>query len=282
MLALLAHALAVAPVWGGLELGRTEAAPPSAEEDPLRFTFVDPPDAPEEIPEEPTPLLSSENRRAAQSEAPERPRGEAYREGRAPLPQRARPAGRPAPPAASAEKLPAERPLAELPHAVRPAPAEPAAAAEPLPPVAGAPLRPGIASAVPRAAPPGDRLPAPETDQRRTAARAGATYSLNTTAWEYGPYMERLKRRIEEHIFPPPAFYYGMAAWVTRVRFRIGPDGRLEGLELLDHQGVRNLQYVALSAVEGAADFEPLPPGFPEPFLEITGGFYFNAPPGEP
>jgi hypothetical protein len=91
--------------------------------------------------------------------------------------------------------------------------------------------------------------------------------------------MERLKRRIEEHIFPPPAFYYGMAAWVTRVRFRIAPDGRLEGLELLDHEGVRNLQYVALSAVDGAADFEPLPPGFPEPYLEITGGFYFNSSP---
>ena len=36
---------------------------------------------------------------------------------------------------------------------------------------------------------------------------------------------------------------------------------------------------VAISAVEGAADFEPLPPGFPEPYLEITGGFYFNASP---
>ncbi|MGH7542308.1 MAG: hypothetical protein ACREK7_00080, partial [Gemmatimonadota bacterium] len=136
--------------------------------------------------------------------------------------------------------------------------------------------------AIPRGGAPGDRLPAPEADQRRTAARAGATYSLNTTAWEYGPYMERLKRRIEEQIFPPPAFYYGMAAWVTRVRFRIAPDGRLEGLELLDHEGVRNLQYVALSAVESSADFEPLPPGFPEPYLEITGGFYFNSSPGGP
>jgi hypothetical protein len=77
--------------------------------------------------------------------------------------------------------------------------------------------------------------------------------------------MARLKAQIEEHIFPPPAFYYGTAAWATRVRFRIAPDGRLMSLELLDHR----------------ADYEPLPPGFPEPLLEITGSFYFNvAPPG--
>ena len=274
LVALLVHALVVAPVWGIFELGRAGGTPPSPERDPLRFTFVDPPDAPDAVPEEPTPLLSSEDHRAAQPEEPERPRGEAYREGRTPIPQPPRPVGN-APVAGAAEP------------AVRPVDAEPAdAAAEsaaPSEPPGLGPLRPGIASAIRRGtAPggtPGDRLPAPETDHTTTAARSGATYSLNTTAWEYGPYMERLKRRIEEHIFPPPAFYYGMAAWVTRVRFRIAPDGRLEGLELLDHEGVRNLQYVALSAVEGAADFEPLPPGFPEPYLEITGGFYFNSSP---
>ena len=213
-------------------------------------------------------MLSSEDHRAAQPEAPERPEGEAYREGRTPIPQRPRPA-------------------AGTPVAGEETPSETAPGAGREPPVVAqtpglGPVRPGIGSAIRQGSAPGDRLPAPETDHRTTAARAGATYSLNTTAWEYGPYMERLKRRIEEHIFPPPAFYYGMAAWVTRVRFRIAPDGRLEGLELLDHEGVRNLQYVALSAVDGAADFEPLPPGFPEPYLEITGGFYFNSSPAGP
>jgi hypothetical protein len=40
---------------------------------------------------------------------------------------------------------------------------------------------------------------------------------------------------------------------------------------------VENLQHVALNAVNGAADYEPLPPGFPEPYLEIIGSFYFNV-----
>jgi hypothetical protein len=281
LVALLVHALVVSPVWGIFELGRAGGALPTAERDPLRFTFVDPPDAPEAAPEEPTPLLSSEDHRAAQPEAPERPEGEAYREGRTPIPQPPRPAGAAAEAVTPSEEATPRQTSSETPSDT-PRETPPGPGREPLA-VAEAPglgpLRPGIGSAIRREGTPGARLPAPETDQRTTTARAGATYSLNTTAWEYGPYMERLKRRIEEHIFPPPAFYYGMAAWVTRVRFRIAPDGRLESLELLDHEGVRNLQYVALSAVDGAADFEPLPAGFPEPYLEITGGFYFNSSP---
>jgi hypothetical protein len=89
--------------------------------------------------------------------------------------------------------------------------------------------------------------------------------------------MERLKRAIEAHISPPAAFYYGTAAWVTRVRFRIEPDGRLSRVELLDHAGVANLQYVSTDAIRGAADYEPLPPGFPAEYLEVTGHFYFNV-----
>jgi hypothetical protein len=112
-----------------------------------------------------------------------------------------------------------------------------------------------------------------------TRAEAGSDFALNTTAWEWGPYMARLKRAIEEHVSPPAAFYYGTAAWITRVRFRIEPDGRLSALELIDHRGVTNLQHVSLDAVRGAADYEPLPPDFPEPYLEIVGAFYFNVRP---
>lgn len=267
LLALLVHVLIVAPVWGRLDLVPAKADRTPEDEPPLRFTFVETPELPEETPEEPTPLLSTRDQRAAQPAAPERPEGEAYREGRAPIPQRPRVAGRTGEPGAVASTVAA--------RAAAPAPA----------PAGAGPVRPGIGSALAtRAAPsadPGERLPAPETDQRATRARAGSSYSLNTTAWEFGPYMERLKRRIEEHVFPPPAFYYGTAAWATRVRFRIAPDGRLERLELLDHRGVGNLQHVALSAIEGAADFEPLPLDFPEQYLEITGSFYFNtSPPG--
>ncbi|HUP20848.1 MAG TPA: hypothetical protein VM778_12985, partial [Gemmatimonadota bacterium] len=141
--------------------------------------------------------------------------------------------------------------------------------ATPREPITARPGRPAPAGA--------DRLAVPEVDQRLTQATAGSSFSLNTTAWEFAPYMERLKRAIEGHISPPAAFYYGTAAWVTRVRFRIEPDGRLSRVELLDHAGVSNLQYVSTDAIRGAADYEPLPPGFPAEYLEVTGHFYFNV-----
>ncbi|MGH7565149.1 MAG: hypothetical protein ACREK5_12115, partial [Gemmatimonadota bacterium] len=159
--------------------------------------------------------------------------------------------------------------------------AEPESRAASREPAPVGPVRPGLGSGLQRGAAPGEPLPAPKTDQRATRAESGSSYSLNTTAWEFGPYMERLKRQVEQHIFPPPAFYYGTAAWATRVRFRIAPDGRLESLELLGHRGVRNLQHVALSAIEGAADYEPLPLDFPESYLVVTGSFYFNTSPAE-
>lgn len=277
VLALLVHTLVVAPVWGRLDLIPAKAERTPADEPPLRFTFVEAPDAPEEPPEEPTPLLSTKDRRAAQPSAPERPEGEAFQEGRTPIPQRPRPAGSAAPAGAVAQ---AGR-SAQAGQPAEPTQSNDATTRQARAPAGAGPVRPGIGSVLQGGAAPGERLPVPETDQRVTRARAGSTYSLNTMAWEFGPYMERLKRRIEEHVFPPPAFYYGAAAWATRVRFRIAPDGRLESLELLDHRGVRNLQHVALSAIEGAADYEPLPLDFPEAYLEITGSFYFNtSPPG--
>ncbi len=280
LFSVLLHALLVAPVWGWLVSVQPVAA--EADAPPMRFTFVEARDAPEEPPDVPTPLLSTRDQAAAQENAPsELPEGSAFQVGQTPMVVAPRAPGsvanagsRVAQPRSSnsstsgAESV--ERPAREGPMSPS-GDARLAVREQPIGLPAGRLSNPGS----------GARLPAPEVDQRLTRARAGSTFSLNTTAWEYGPYMARLKAQIEEHIFPPPAFYYGTAAWATRVRFRIAPDGRLVSLDLLDHRGVPNLQYVATSSIEAAADYEPLPPGFPEPLLEITGSFYFNvAPPG--
>lgn len=297
-ISLLVHAALVAPLW---ERWSPLAADPGAAAvapapDPITFRLVDPQAGPDAEPDAPTPNISDTDRRAAQPDAPaELPRGEAFHAGEAPLPTAPRPVGaRPAAAApARAVTRSAERPrrddrsadeAPELPpddSGTRPS-AEAERPAEPgrtdprlaLGPTAIA-ARPGAA------APPGARLPVPEVDQRLTRAEAGSAFTLNTTAWDYAPYMQRLKARIERHISPPAAFYYGTAAWISRVRFRIAPDGRLLEIRLLDHRGVENLQYVALDAIQGAADYEPLPPGFPEPALEITGNFYFNVFPSD-
>lgn len=277
-LSLLIHALLISPLTVPM-VRRGSPVPPPAARQEMVFHFVDPQPVPEAAPEEPSPLLSSRSSRAAQPEAPaDLAPGAAFQEGQVEAPVTPRPAGQP-----RASQPARQRPAEARPAAAdsRPEPVE--SGAEPMPSTArtdprlAIPRRPIDLSDAVAAAPAGERLPAPQVDQRLTRAVSGADFSLNTTAWDYGPYMERLKARIEEHINPPVAFYYGIAAWSTRVRFRIARDGRLMELTLIDHRGVEDLQYVALDAVNGAAEYEPLPPGFPESYLEIIGGFYFNV-----
>lgn len=307
-ISLLVHGVLIAPLW---ERWSPLAADPatvvaSTPSEPIAFRIVDPQPGPDAAPDAPTPNLSDANRRAAQPDAPaDLPAGEAFRAGTSPIPSTPRPAGAAARPAVA---TPAPRPdarPADRASAARELPAaedgtrerteeatddevDLAASPRPEPGRTDARLSLGpTRSARPQPSPaspsvdPGTRLPVPEVDQRLTRAEAGSAFSLNTTAWEWAPYMQRLKARIEEHISPPAAFYYGTAAWISRVRFRIGPDGSLLEFRLLDHRGVENLQYVALDAITGAADYEPLPPGFPEPYLEITGNFYFNVFPSD-
>jgi hypothetical protein len=297
---LLLHGVLVAPLWERWSpLAADSAAVVAPPPEPIAFNLVDPQDGPDARPDAPTANVSDADRRAAQPDAPEElPRGEAFHAGESPVPSTPRPAGaRPAPTAAASRPAtrPEDRPREEAPElpseesgtresgesaAVEPSEARtPTQAGRTDPRLALGPM--AIAGQPRTPAPPGDRLPAPEVDQRLTRAEAGSAFTLNTTAWEWAPYMQRLKAQIEEHISPPAAFYYGTAAWISRVRFRIGPDGRLLEFRLLDHRGVENLQYVALDAITGAADYEPLPPGFPEPYLEITGNFYFNVFPSD-
>jgi hypothetical protein len=140
--------------------------------------------------------------------------------------------------------------------------------------------------AVPQtAAPPGALKPPgtgrrglPQVDNRLSRARFDGEFSLSTYAWDYAPYMSRLKSQIEDYTWTilPSAFWYGIAAWATQVRFTILPDGRLESITITGHEGVLELRHVASDAVTGSADFEPLPTGFPDPKLTIVGNFYFN------
>jgi hypothetical protein len=295
---LLLHGVLAAPLWERWSPLAADPSPVAAAPavEPITFRLVDPQPGPDAPPDVPTPNVSDADRRAAQPDAPEDlPRGEAYSAGSSPIPATPRPAGARPGAASAAVSVPAPASTSPSPsRADRPEPA----AEEPRPEAPGEDPAPAAGRTDPRLAlgperigararPPsmaadagavaGARLPAPEVDQRLTRAEAGSAFSLNTTAWEWAPYMQRLKARIEEHIAPPAAFYYGTAAWISRVRFRIAPDGRLMDFRLLDHRGVDNLQYVALDAITGAADYEPLPPGFPEPYLEITGNFYFNV-----
>jgi outer membrane biosynthesis protein TonB len=103
--------------------------------------------------------------------------------------------------------------------------------------------------------------------------------SLNTTEWDFAPYLLDLKRRIKQKWIPPIAFTtLGAVHGYTWVQFRIYPDGHMESVEVVETEGHDSLHRSSVNAVKGAAPFRALPAGFPEDYLEITFGFYYLLP----
>lgn len=102
---------------------------------------------------------------------------------------------------------------------------------------------------------------------------------LNTTAWDFAPYLLDLKHRIKQHWIPPLAFTaMGAIHGYTWIRFRIHPDGSMDSMEIVETEGHESLHRSSANAVKGAAPFRELPADFPEPYLEITFGFYYLLP----
>ena len=100
--------------------------------------------------------------------------------------------------------------------------------------------------------------------------------SLNTYEWDFAPYMIRLKKRIQDHIYPPAAFsLYGMIDGKNVIRFQIGRNGRLLGVEVMGYEGSKLLIETSAKAVELSDPFQPLPSNFPEAYLEVTGHFHY-------
>jgi len=103
--------------------------------------------------------------------------------------------------------------------------------------------------------------------------------SLSTTDWDFAPHLLDLKRRIKQKWIPPIAFTaLGAIHGYTWVKFRIYPDGHMEGEEVIETEGHDSLHRSSANAVKGAAPFRELPKDFPDKFLEIEFGFYYLLP----
>jgi ABC-type sugar transport system ATPase subunit/outer membrane biosynthesis protein TonB len=127
----------------------------------------------------------------------------------------------------------------------------------------------------------GPSLP-PETPAFRNPGSARASVggiTINTTAWDFAPYLLDLKQRIKQHWIPPLAFTaLGAIHGYTKINFRIYPDGSMEGLEVIDTWGHESLHRSSANAIKGAQPFRKLPADFPEEYLDITFGFYYLLP----
>ncbi|MCP5103550.1 MAG: TonB C-terminal domain-containing protein [bacterium] len=121
-----------------------------------------------------------------------------------------------------------------------------------------------------------DQLPTVRHDNQLSRALDKGGMSFNTYNWDFAPYMLMLKRRIQRNIYPPAAFtHLGLIDGDTLLRFRIYPDGRMEGPQILGYNGHRSLMVTSNNAVKASAPFPTLPENFPESYLEVTGKFSY-------
>ncbi len=101
--------------------------------------------------------------------------------------------------------------------------------------------------------------------------------SLSTYNWDFAPYILYMKRRIRQHIYPPPAFYQmGAISGEVVLRFKLYPDGSTSDLQLISYKGHKALTETSLNAVKASSPFKKLPETFPENYLELTWTFVYS------
>jgi outer membrane biosynthesis protein TonB len=109
----------------------------------------------------------------------------------------------------------------------------------------------------------------PEMSHPGGNATAFGDISLNTTAWEYAPWLERFRRALMEHWFAPSAYYYGILkeGGSAVIEVEITRSGQMARIDLLEEKEHPSLTRASMEALKSTAPFEPLPHDFPEPTL---------------
>lgn len=115
-------------------------------------------------------------------------------------------------------------------------------------------------------------------DQQKTKASNFGGFTLDTYEWEFAPYLQRLKEKIDANIFPPAAFSrLGIIEGTQIIQFKIYRDGHVADIQVLKYDGHTSLRETSLNAIIGAKPFGPLPLDFPrqKKFLTVTAKFIY-------
>jgi len=108
-------------------------------------------------------------------------------------------------------------------------------------------------------------------DQRNFSADQLGSFSLSTYAWEWAPYINAMKRKLQQVWFAPAAYYrLGLIYGYTVIRYKVSRDGNLVEYEVLEHRGHESLEQSSINAIESLFPFKPLPNNFPDKTLTIT------------
>lgn len=107
-------------------------------------------------------------------------------------------------------------------------------------------------------------------------AQLDGDISLSTVAWDYAPWMMSFRRAVVQRWNPPSAYFMGLIhGWVV-AELTVARDGSLVRVQVLDDDvGHRSLTSAAVHALERAAPYRALPPGFPDETLVIRLRFTY-------
>lgn len=102
--------------------------------------------------------------------------------------------------------------------------------------------------------------------------------SMNTTAWNWAPWLQRFRREFMQVWYAPPAFYMGIIEGENVVELRILPDGKLAELTVLEEEGHPSLVQSSVQAFRALAPYHPLPDDFPEDQLVLRVKLMYKQP----
>jgi hypothetical protein len=110
----------------------------------------------------------------------------------------------------------------------------------------------------------------------------GVTILTPTEGVDFQSYINRLLAKLKQNWVTamPESFWLGDKG-IVAISFRIDRDGSFPGESLsLDRtSGKEPLDTAAESAIRATSPFEPLPPQFKGPFIDLRIGFYYNIQP---
>jgi len=108
-------------------------------------------------------------------------------------------------------------------------------------------------------------------NQNKFSVEEVGSMSLSTYAWEWAPYVRKLKEKHSAVWFAPPAYNrLGIIHGTTKIVFEIGREGQLIRAKVIDHKGHESLEVASLASVKAIFPFRPLPKEFPDETLTIT------------
>ena len=93
--------------------------------------------------------------------------------------------------------------------------------------------------------------------------------TLNTTEWDWAPWIQRFGRRLMRAWYAPQAYYLGVlkeGGWAV-VEMEITHTGEVVRMDVLEQQGHPSLILAATSALKAISPMEKLPADFPEKTL---------------